>query len=110
MEIARMNERITIEKNSVVVDKIGNHISQWTDFFSCYTYASTYEADESGDEVVNENRSVVFSVRWCRETAAVTSTGFRIRFHGDVYNIGSVDPMNYQRKEIKFHCRKEARQ
>ena len=25
MEIARMNERITIEKNTVVVDKIGNH-------------------------------------------------------------------------------------
>ena len=54
MEIARMNERITIEKNTVVVDKIGNHVNTWEEYFSCYTYASTYEAQESGDEVTEE--------------------------------------------------------
>ena len=51
----------------------------------------------------------MFTVRWCRETAAVTSTGYRIRFRGDVFNILSVDPMNYQKKEIKLHCRKAER-
>lgn len=109
MEIARMNERIIIEKNAVAVDKIGNHVNTWEEYFSCYTYASTYEAQESGDEVKEENRSVTFSVRYCRETAAVTSTGYRIHFHGDIYNILSIDPMNYQRKEIRFVCRREAR-
>lgn len=104
-----MNERITIEKNAVAVDKIGNHVNTWEEYFSCYTYASTYEARESGDEVKEENRSVTFSVRCCRETAAVTSTGYRIHFHGDIYNILSIDPMNYQRKEIRFVCRREAR-
>ena len=29
MEIARMNERIIIEKNAVAVDKIGNHVNTW---------------------------------------------------------------------------------
>lgn len=72
-------------------------------------YASTYEAKESGDEVKEEKRSVKFSVRYCHETAAVTSTGFRIRFHDEVYNIEAVDPMNYNRKEIRFQCRREAR-
>ena len=109
MEIARMNERIIIEKNAVAVDKIGNHVNTWEEYFSCYTYASTYEAQESGDEVKEENRSVTFSVRYCLETAAVTSTGYRIHFHGDIYNILSIDPMNYQRKEIRFVCRREAR-
>lgn len=52
---------------------------------------------------------MVFTVRWCRETAVVTSTGYRIRFRGDVYSILSVDPMNYQKQGIKLHCRKEAR-
>ena len=51
MEISRMNERITIEKNTTVVDEVGNHINTWEEYFSCYTYASTYEAQESGDEV-----------------------------------------------------------
>ena len=104
-----MNERITIEKSTVTVDKVGNHLNCWEPFFSCYAYASTYEAKESGDEVKEENRSVKFSVRYCHETAAVTSTGFRIRFHDEVYNIEAVDPMNYNRKEIRFQCRREAR-
>ena len=52
---------------------------------------------------------MTFSVRYCRETAAVTSTGYRVNFHGDLYNILSIDPMNYQRKEIRFICRREGR-
>ena len=90
-------------------DKAGNHRNTWEEYLTCFTYASTYEAQESGDEVRQENRSIVFTVRWCRETAAVTSTGYRIRFRGDVFNILSVDPMNYQKKEIKLHCRKAER-
>ena len=61
-----MNERITFEKNTTVVDKVGNHVNTWEEYFSCYTYASTYESKESGDEVTEENRSVTFSVRYCR--------------------------------------------
>ena len=104
-----MNERITIQKNTTVVEAIGNHNNRWEDYFSCFTYASTYEAQESGDEVKEENRSVTFSVRYCRETAAVTSTGYRVNFHGNIYNILSIDPMYYQRKVIRFICRREAR-
>ena len=29
MEIAKMNERITFEKNTTVVDKVGNHVNTW---------------------------------------------------------------------------------
>ena len=107
--IDKLNERLTIEKSKAYTDKAGNHRNTWEDYFSCFTYASTYESQESGDEVKQENRSVVFTVRWCRETAAVTSTGYRVRFRGDVYSILSVDPMNYQKQGIKLHCRKEAR-
>ena len=70
--IDKLNERLTIEKSKAFTDKAGNHRNTWEDYFSCFTYASTYESQESGDEVKQENRSVVFTVRWCRETAAVT--------------------------------------
>ena len=33
--IEKMNERITIQQNSVTVDKYGNHKNGWTDYFSC---------------------------------------------------------------------------
>ena len=107
--IDKLNERLTIEKSKAYTDKAGNHRNTWEEYLTCFTYAFTYEAQESGDEVRQENRSVVFTVRWCRETAAVTSTGYRIRFRGDVFNILSVDPMNYQKKEIRLHCRKAER-
>ena len=44
VEISKLNEHIVIEKNAVTVDGIGNHKNTWTLYFSCYAYASTYQA------------------------------------------------------------------
>lgn len=104
-----MNERITFQKNSVVMDAVGNHRNVWEDYFSCCTYASTYEKTESVSEVTTEERSVTFSCRYCSELACVSSTGYRILFHDEIYNILSVDMMNYQRKELKFKTAREVR-
>lgn len=108
--IEKLNERITIEKSTVVTDKVGNHRNTWEEYFTCFAYASTYQAQEEEGEVAAEQKSVVFSVRWCSETRNLTSTGYRIRFREQLYNIESVDPMNYQKKILKFHCRLERRQ
>ena len=108
--IEKLNERITIEKSTVVTDKVGNHRNTWEEYFTCFAYASTYQAQEEEDEVTAEQKSVVFTVRWCSETRGLTSTGYRIRFREQLYNIESVDPMNYQKKILKIHCRLERRQ
>ena len=109
MKIGRMNERITFQKNEIVTDQYKNRVPVWSDYFSCYAYASTYTANEDGDAVTSEERNVTFQVRYCSELADVTSTGYRILFHGEAYNILSVDRMNYQKQEIRFACRKEKR-
>lgn len=109
MKIGRMNERITIQKHEVVVDKYQNHSNEWNDYFSCYTYASTYTANEDGDPVTSEERSITFEVRYCPELKDITSTEYRVLFHDEAYNILSVDMMNYQKKEIRLTCRKEKR-
>ena len=108
--IEKLNERITIEKSTVVTDKVGNHRNTWEEYFTCFAYASTYQAQEDEGEVTAEQKSVVFTVRWCSETRGLTSTGYRIRFREQLYNIESVDPMNYQKKILKIHCRLERRQ
>ena len=108
--IEKLNERITIEKSTVVTDKVGNHRNTWEEYFTCFAYASTYQAQEEEGEVTAEQKSVVFTVRWCSETRNLTSTGYRIRFRDQLYNIESVDPMNYQKKILKIHCRLERRQ
>ena len=35
--IEKLNERITIEKSTVVTDKVGNHRNAWVDY---YTYGA----------------------------------------------------------------------
>lgn len=109
MQIGKMHERILIQKNSVLVDAIGNHTNGWEDYFSCYTYPSTYSTDETDGEVPHEKQSITFSVRYSPETAAITATGYRVVFKGQMYNIESIDPMNYDRKEIKIRCTLEVR-
>ena len=58
MDIARLKERITIEKLTVKVDEIGNHTNGWEDYYSCYAYANTYMVDESVGKVDYENQTI----------------------------------------------------
>ena len=109
MKIGKMNERITVQKTEVQVDQYKNHVNTWTDYYSCAAYANTYTANEDGDVVTSDERSVTFEVRYCPELSEITSTGYRVLFHGEAYNITSVDMMNYQREAIHLICRKEKR-
>ena len=108
-KIAEKNERITFQKNAVMVDRYKNHTSLWSDYFDAWAYASTNIANEKEDALTSDERRITFHVRWCSELSVVTSDGWRILFRGEVYNILSVDLMNYQKREIRFSCRKEQR-
>ena len=78
--IARRNVRITFQKNAVAPDAYMNRVRTWTDYFTCFAYASTFNEQESGNEVTYEERQVTFECRYCPELAPVTSTGYRILF------------------------------
>ena len=107
--IEKLNERITIEKSTVVTDKVGNHRNTWEKYFTCFAYASTYQAQEDEGEVTAEQKSVVFTVRWCSETRGLTSTGYRIRFREQLYNIESVpDELSEEDPEDSLPFGKEA--
>ena len=108
--IARRNSRITFQHRTVTEDQYKNHLSTWTDYFACSAYANTYAAQEDGDEVTYEERSITFETRYCPELLNVTSTGYRILFNNEAYEIQAVDPMNYQKKTLRFTCRREKRQ
>ena len=36
MQISLLNEMITFQRNVILTDRIGNHMSSWNDEFSCY--------------------------------------------------------------------------
>ena len=108
--IEKLNERILIQINTASMDQYGNHIQQWVDYFACSAYASTFiKAENESSAVPTDERLITFEVRYCSELRNITSTGYRVLFHGEAYNIESVDMMNWQKKMIHLKCRKEKR-
>lgn len=110
MDIGLLNLRIQIQKNAVISDAIGNRKNTWTDYFSCYATIG----GESGTEIyrvgeILESADLTFTVRYSSETAAVTPSGYRIVYGGELYNIIAVDHQNNKRKSLKFRCSKVRR-
>lgn len=88
MEIALLNVRITVQKNTMTVDKIGNHKNEWTDYYSCYATVSGESPSENTDAgTVVDNSKIDFTVRYCKAVSFVDSTGCRVVYNGEIYNI-----------------------
>lgn len=110
MKIALLKVRITIQKSTVVTDKYGNHKNEWTPYYSCYaTVSSESPKEDTAAGTVVDSSKIDFTVRYCECAAAVTSTGYRIMFNDETYNILGVDHMNYKNKAVKFLCQKVSR-
>lgn len=105
--ISRMNERITIQRSGTAIDRYQNHSNTWADYYTCYAHASTYEKDEVGSKITTEERQITFEIRYCSELKEISSTGYRVLFHGEVYDIEAVDMMNYQKRWIRLKCKRE---
>ena len=110
MNVALLNERIVIQKNTVVTDAIGNHKKIWADYYTCAcTVGGESGSEKTAAAQVVDHSEISFTVRSCALSDAVTMDGFRIRFHEMSYNIVSIDHMNYRHKCIKFRCKREER-
>ena len=113
MDAALLNERVVFQKNEVYVDGTGNHVNVWVDHYSCFAtiggegLASSKEKEAAGMTV--EDVSMTVNVRYCNALKDAVSTGYRVVFHGEVYDIVNVDHMNYKKKSLKFMCRKVRR-
>ena len=108
MNVAALRVRITIQRNTTVMDGIGNHTSAWENYYSCWATAaangrSAEEDAEAGHTVEFERMN--FTVRWSSETAAVNSKQYRVLFNERIYDILSIDDMSFKRKSRKFLTR-----
>ena len=113
MDIAAMNVRITFQKQDVVVDEIGNRSNEWTDYYSCFATISNSsgktDTESEGAGTTLDELDIGFTVRFCQKTFAMNSTGYRIVWSGEVYNIVKVDYLNMKKRGLKFRCRKVER-
>ena len=110
MKIGLLNTQIVITKNEVSADAIGNHKNAWKPYYSCRATVSAEggkEMTEAG--MVVDDSTIDFTIRWCAQSTAITSTGYRVQFRDELYDILSVDHMSFKRKGVKLHCRKVRR-
>lgn len=110
MNIALLNRRITLQKSETVVDDIGNHKNEWSDYYTC----SATVSGESGKETAVagttvENTDVSFTVRYCTAVADVTEDRYRVVFESEIYDIVGIDHLSYKHKCIKLRCKKARR-
>ena len=110
MDISLLNQKIMVQKNSVTVDEIGNHINAWADFYSCHATISSESPSEGTDAgTVVDNTKADFTVRWCKAVSEITSDGYRVVYNDEIYNILGIDHQNYKKKSIKLKCQKVRR-
>lgn len=110
MNIELLNVRVFIYKNAVVTDAVGNHTNGWEDYYTCYATVSAEAGKEmTSAGMVVDDSTVDFTIRWCEKAKAINSTGFRVAFFDELYDIIGIDHMNYKKKCIKLKCRKARR-
>ena len=110
MEIAKLRSRITIQHSEVVKDAIGNHTNAWVDHYSCAAYANLAFGKEYGaaGQALGSD-TLVFEVRWCERLRDLDSTKFRILFGGAIYNIITVDDVQFRHEKLKLTAQRERR-
>jgi SPP1 family predicted phage head-tail adaptor len=108
LNIALLSEQILLQKAGISSDDAGNRVSSWKDYFSCYaTVSAESPIEETSAGATWDESTVDFTLRWCSEVEALTSKEYRVIFRGEAYNIEGIDHMNYKKKAIKLHCRRE---
>ncbi len=110
MNIGLLNTPISITKNEVAVDAIGNHKNAWVPYYHCHATVSSEAGKENTDAgLVIDSSKIDFTIRWCKKAATINSTHYRVEFDGELYDIKAIDHMNFKRKCIKLSCEKVRR-
>ena len=115
MDIAALNEKIVIQKSVIVIDEVGNHTQDWANYYECHaTITTQLSGGESGaikDDAgqLNDVSELSFTIRYCIRAASIDIGGYRVIFRDEIYDILSLDHMNFKKKSLKLRCRKARR-
>lgn len=108
MNSGAYREKITIEKCSYEADAIGNRKAVWAEYWAGFAYVNNLSGAEYWAAAqAKAEETVQFILRYTKMLDALNSTGYRIRFRGDSYNIESVDNVQYRNETVKIRARRE---
>ena len=108
MNASMLKNKITIQKKTAVPDEIGRISEKWSDFMVVHAYANRLSGQELIVAAANgQQDTVTFSVRYCRALSELNSNDFRIVFMGRIFNILTVDNVQFLNVELKIRAVEE---
>ena len=108
MNASMLKNKITIQKKTAVPDEIGRISEKWSDFMVVHAYANRLSGQELIVAAANgQQDTVTFSVRYCGALAGLNSNDFRIIFMGRIFNILTVDNVQFMKVELKIRAVEE---
>lgn len=108
MNASMLRNKITIQKKTAVPDDIGKISEEWSDFMVVHAYANRLSGQELIVAAANgQQDTVTFSVRYCGALADLNSNDFRIVFMGRIFNILTVDNVQFMNVELKIRAVEE---
>ena len=108
MNASMLKNKITIQKKTAVPDDIGRISEKWSDFMVVHAYANRLSGQELIVAAANgQQDTVTFSLRYCSQLSEMNSNDFRIVFMGRVFNILTVDNVQFLNVELKIRAVEE---
>ena len=103
MKIAEMNERIVIQKSRMETDTIGNHTLKWFDYYYCWARVDNVSGKEFWEAAQhNAQDSLYFTIRQFSPVRDLDTPHYRVKFHGEIYNITFIDHSQYKNKMLRL--------
>ena len=108
MKIAEMNERIVIQKSRMETDTIGNHTLKWFDYYYCWARVDNVSGKEFWEAAQhNAQDSLYFTIRYFSPVHDLDTTHYRVKFHGEIYNITFIDHSQYKNKMLRLMAERQ---
>ena len=89
-------------KRPIIIQKM-QPSGEWADYYRCRAYVNGLSGSEYWAAAAQQaENTVVFEVRWCCRLSEIHPQICRIVFRGSVYDVKSVDNVQYNDRFIKI--------
>ncbi len=105
MNAGAYREPVIIEKNGYAEDEIGNQVVAWTEYYRGYAYMNNLSGTEYWEAAQTQaQNTVMFVLRFHPILSVMNTKEYRLLHHGRVYDITSIDNVQYKNETIKIRA------
>lgn len=105
MQAGAYKNKIEIQKVSNTYDNIGNPKQTWKKVHEGYAYINGLSGKEYWEAAsIQQENTLEFVFRWKKFFNEMDTTRYRLRFNGKIYNIHSIDNIQFRNKTVKIRA------